>query len=308
MSWYWWVLIVFAAFGLGMLSALFFQRTHPPDRRGQDRRAGDRRLTERRAAASEAPPDGPAAGGDELQRRQQDRREGDRRRRDRRRGKPAWQLATVIVSAVFLSVIGVVAYAESQVASIFAGRSPDLINSGWAACDTPITWSIDTSRISAADAAIARAQISRDLAKWGDVSGLTFTFVGQVPVIYDDTTFVVTSESHPSDRHIYIAFLREDESSLLDERTVGFASPTKVWKDSRQITEGSMVLSIEYVKKASAQERSAVYLHELGHVLGLGHGFEPENVMYYLVDDNNTLSPGDIEGIRNLVKACKATE
>ena len=158
MSWYWWVLIVFAAFGLGMLSTLFFQRTHPPDRRGQDRRAGDRRLTERRAAASEAPPDGSAAGGAELQRRQQDRREGDRRRRDRRRGKPAWQLATVIVSAVFLSVIGVVAYAESQVASIFAGSSPELINSGWAACDTPITWSIDTSRISAADAAIARAQ------------------------------------------------------------------------------------------------------------------------------------------------------
>lgn len=308
MSWYWWMLIVFAAFGLGMLSALYFQRTHPPDRRGHDRRAGDRRLADRRAATSEASPDAPAGGGTEPQRRQQDRRAGDRRRRDRRRGKPAWQLATVVVSAVFLSVIGVVAYAESQVASIFAGSSPELINSGWAACDTPITWSIDTSRISPTDAAIARAQISRDLAKWGDVSGLTFTYVGQVPVIYDDTTFVVTSDVHPSDRHIYIAFLREDESSLLDKRTVGFASPTKVWKDSRQITEGSMVLSIEYVKKATAQERSAVYLHELGHVLGLGHGFEPENVMYYLVDDNNTLSPGDIEGIRNLVKACKATE
>lgn len=308
MSWYWWILTVFAAFGLGMLSARYFQRTHPPDRRGQDRRAGDRRIADRRAAASDATSDAPAGAGTQPQRRQQDRRSGDRRHRDRRRGKPAWQLATVVVSAVFLSVIGVVAYAESQVASIFAGSAPDLINSGWAACDTPITWSIDTSRISATDAAIARAQISRDLAKWGDVSGLTFTYVGQVPVIYDDTTFVVTSDAHPSDRHIYIAFLREAESSLLDQRTVGFASPTKVWKDSRQITEGSMVLSIEYVKKASSQERSAVYLHELGHVLGLGHGFEPENVMYYLVDDNNTLSPGDIEGIRNLVKACKATE
>ncbi len=308
MSWYWWVLIVFAAFGLGMLSARYFQRTHPPDRRTHDRRGGDRRLGDRRAPSLEASADARVADDTEPQRRERDRRAGDRRRQDRRRGKPAWQLATVIVSAVFLSVIGVVAYAESQVASIFAGRSPELINSGWAACDTPITWSIDTSRISPTEAALARAQISRDLAKWGDVSGLTFRYVGQVPVIYDDTTFVVTSDAHPSERHIYVAFLREDESSLLDQRTVGFASPTKVWKDSRQIVEGSMVLSIEYVKKASAQERSAVYLHELGHVLGLGHGFEPENVMYYLVDDNNTLSPGDIEGIRNLIKACKATE
>lgn len=308
MSWYWWILIVFAAFGLGMLSVHYFQRSHPPDRRSQDRRAGDRRIGDRRADATGQSSDAGPPHGTEPQRRERDRRAGDRRRRDRRRGKPAWQLATVVVSAVFLSVIGVVAYAESQVASIFAGSSPELINSGWAACDTPITWSIDTSRVSATDAAIARTQISRDLAKWGDVSGLTFRYVGQVPVVYDDATFVVTSDVHPSERHIYIAFLREDESSLLDKRTVGFASPTKVWKDSKQITEGSMVLSIEYVKKASAQERSAVYLHELGHVLGLGHGFEPENVMYYLVDDNNTLSPGDIEGIRNLVKACKATE
>ncbi len=29
--------------------------------------------------------------------------------------------------------------------------------------------------------------------------------------------------------------------------------------------------------------------------------------MYYLVDDNNTLSPGDVEGIRNLIKACNTS-
>lgn len=289
MAWYAWVAITVVAFALGMVSVRYFQRTHPPDRRKGDRRQRDRR------AGAHALPEGLA-----------DRRHVDRRRgADRRKGKPAWQLATVVVSAAFLSIIGVVAYAESQVASIFIGSSPDLINSGWADCDTPVTWSMDTSRISAADAKIAKAQFQKDFAKWGDVSGLTFQYVGDVPVIYDDSTYVVTSELHPSERHVYIAFLNQSESSLLDQRTVGFASPTKVWKDSKQIVEGSMVLSIEYVKKASAEKRSAVYLHELGHVLGLGHGTSPENVMYYLVDDNNTLSPGDIEGIRNIIKACK---
>lgn len=291
MGWYWWILITLVAFALGMASMHYFQKSRPPDRRIGDRRRSDRRSG---ALAGDAG--------------STDRRRSDRRVHDRRKGKPAWQLATVVVSAVFLSIVGVVAYAESQVASIFAGSAPDLINSGWADCDTPITWSLDTSRVSAADARIARSQFTQDFAKWGTVSGLDFQFVGEVPVIYDDSTFVVTSDVHPSERHVYIAFLPQKDSSLLDQRTVGFASPTKVWKDSKQIVEGSIVLSIEYVKKASAQQRSAVYLHELGHVLGLGHGTSPDNVMYYLVDDNNTLSPGDIEGIRSLIKACKSEE
>jgi hypothetical protein len=48
MSWYWWVLITVVAFGLGMVSVLYFQRTHPPDRRHGDRREGERREGDRR--------------------------------------------------------------------------------------------------------------------------------------------------------------------------------------------------------------------------------------------------------------------
>ena len=279
------------AFGLGMVSILYFQKTHPPDRRVADRRQGDRRV-----ARHAAPPGG-------VERRGADRRSGV----DRRKGKPLWQLATVVVSAAFLSIVGVVAYAESQVASIFVGSAPDLINSGWADCDTPVTWSLDTSRVTPADAKIASDQFTKDFAQWGKASGLDFQYVGEVPVVYDDTNYVVTSDVHPSARHIYVAFLKDSESTLLDKRTVGFASPTKVWKDSKEITEGSVVLSIDYVKKINRNKQSALYLHELGHALGLGHGTSTENVMYYLVDDNNTLSPGDIEGIRNLVKACKTS-
>ena len=290
MSWYWWVLLLVVMYGLGMLGSLYFQKTHPPERRQGDRRQGDRR-TGRHAS----PPGG-------VERRGADRRQGERRK-----GKPAWQLATVVVSAAFLSIIGVVAYAESQVASIFVGSAPELINSGWADCDTPVTWSVDTSRLSAADQQIAITQFTSDFAKWGAASGLDFQYVGEVPVVYDDTNYVVTSEVHPSERHIYVAFLQDAESTLLDTRTVGFASPTKVWQDSKEIVEGSVVLSIDYVKKINKARQSALYLHELGHALGLGHGTSDQNVMYYLVDDNNTLSPGDVEGIRNLIKACNTS-
>ncbi len=289
MSWYWWVLLLVVMYGLGMLGSLYFQKTHPPERRKGDRRQGDRR-TGRHAS----PPGG-------VERRGADRRQGERRK-----GKPAWQLATVVVSAAFLSIIGVVAYAESQVASIFVGSAPELINSGWADCDTPVTWSVDTSRLSAADQQMAITQFTSDFAKWGAASGLDFQYVGEVPVVYDDSNYVVTSDVHPSERHIYVAFLQDAESTLLDTRTVGFASPTKVWQDSKEIVEGSVVLSIDYVRKINKARQSALYLHELGHALGLGHGTSDQNVMYYLVDDNNTLSPGDIEGIRNLIKACNA--
>ena len=211
----------------------------------------------------------------------------------------------MVAAGAFLSIVGVVAYAESQVESIFAGRAPELLDSGWADCDTPITWSTDLSRVSALDRKVAVDQMTSDLAKWGEVSGLEFQFVGEVPIVYDDTNYVVTSEVHPSDRHLYIAFLNDSDSSLLDSRTVGFASPTKVWKDQREITEGSVVLSIDYVKRINTRRQSALYLHELGHALGLGHGTEQQDVMYYLVDTNNTLSAADIQGMRNLIKACR---
>lgn len=287
MTWYWWLLLLVVMYGLGMLGTLAFQKTHPPDRRVADRRQGDRRH-----ARSGVPPG-------------IDRRSGDRRIADRRRPKPLWQMSTVVVAAALLSIIGVVSYAESQVGSIFVEQAPQLIGSGWADCDTPVTWSMDTGRLTSADAKVAVTQMTGDFAKWGEASGLTFQYVGELPVNYDDATLTVTSDSHPSDRHIYVAFLNNADSSLLDSRTVGFASPSKVFVESKEIVEGSVVLSIEYVKKASRLQESSLYLHELGHALGLGHGTSEANVMYYIVDTNNELSPGDVEGIRALVKACK---
>ena len=143
-----------------------------------------------------------------VRRRAADRRTGA----DRRKGKPIWQLATVVVAGVFLSIIGVVAYAESQVASIFADSNPALINSGWAACDTPITWSVDSSRLKPDEATAVQKQLESELQEWSDVSGLKFQYAGEIPVTYDDSTFVVTSDQHPSARHLYFAFLNDSES------------------------------------------------------------------------------------------------
>ena len=60
MSWYWWVLAVIIAYGLGLLGSLYFQKTHPPDRRTGERRQADRRVVDARHAR---PPTGGSSAG-----------------------------------------------------------------------------------------------------------------------------------------------------------------------------------------------------------------------------------------------------
>ena len=152
---------------------------------------------------------------------------------------------------------------------------------------------------------MASDQMTKDFAKWAAASGLNFQFVGEVPIVYDDATLQVTSTVHPSDRHIFVGFLHDADSSFIDSRTVGFAAPSKVFVNRKEIVEGSIILSVEYVGKVSGKKESALYLHEIGHALGLGHGEEKVDVMYPIVGTNNDLSPADIEGIRALIQACK---
>lgn len=288
MTWTWVVLILVVGYGLGITGLLAWREFRKPYRRAFQRLPDRRRVDRRRDP-------GRVIG--------MDRRSGDRRIGERRRGRPAWAGATVLVSAVVLALVAGVSYAATPVPSFFEGN-PQLVGAGWADCDTPITWSVDTSRLTAAESAIAVRQLRADFAKWGAVSGLDFRYVGIVPMTYDDATYQVRSGTHPSDRHISVLFLHNDESSLLDERTVGLAMPSQLIVGQRQIVEGSVVLSYEYVRRAARLQRSALYLHEMGHALGLAHGASRIDVMYYIVSTTNELSPDDIAGIRAIVQAC----
>ena len=297
MIWIWAVLLVIGLWVLGFFAARALRKPGPPDRRIGDRRIGPRR------AAETGRPTAPVS--EEAPQAERRVRGPDRRGKDRRRGRRAWPIVTVLVSSLMLAGIGVVTYAETRVGSFFAETTPELVGSGWASCDTPVTWSVDTSRLTPAEANLATAQMTADFAKWGAASGLNFQFVGEVPIIYNDTTLQVTSDVHPSDRHIFVGFLHDAESSYIDSRTVGFAAPSKVFANRKEIVEGSVVLSIEYVSQVSGRKESALFLHEIGHALGLGHGTEKADVMYPIVGTTNNLSPADIEGIRALVRACR---
>ena len=190
--------------------------------------------------------------------------------------------------------------------SIFADQLPELANSGWSACAAPITWSVDTRGLTEAKASAEIANIQWAFDQWASASGLTFQFSGAAVLTYNDAAFTVTPAdgSATSSRHIYLAFIADQDSARLGGGTVGLGSPGLVMPDSKEITGGAAVFRTDFVTTAMPTAAKSLYLHELGHVLGLAHANESANVMYPVVTDHVELGIGDITGVRTMTKAC----
>lgn len=189
--------------------------------------------------------------------------------------------------------------------SIFADQ-PTLNNSGWAACPAPIPWSADTSGLSKAEAARQLGNLRWALTQWTHASGLEFRYAGETALVYDENSFSLTRADGyvPAERHIYLSFIADGSSRLLGGATVGQGGPSAVIAAERQIVTANAVFRIDHVVRASTRAVRSLYLHELGHALGLAHLRSPRNVMYPSVTDQVRLGAGDIRGIRSLTKAC----
>jgi hypothetical protein len=77
-----------------------------------------------------------------------------------------------------------------------------------------------------------------------------------------------------------------------------------VWPTTKEIVNGAAVFRTDHVKKAGTREAKALYLHELGHVLGLGHANDDANIMHGIVTDDTELGAGDTNGVRSMTKPC----
>jgi hypothetical protein len=200
------------------------------------------------------------------------------------------------------------ATAAADFSSIFAGQAPALVDSGWAMCATPITWSVDTGALSGDDTARTIANMQWAFDQWTQASGLSFQYVGTTTLAYDDASFSLT----PADgsavpaRHIYLAIVADADSDRMGGGTVGLGSPSQVWPSSKEIVQGEAVFRTDHVKKAGNAEAKSLFMHELGHVLGLAHATETANIMYPVVTDHTELGAGDIAGVRTMAKPCAA--
>ena len=194
----------------------------------------------------------------------------------------------------------------SDFTSIFAGQAPALVEAGWSSCSAPITWSVDTRGLSADEAAAQIANLEWAFGQWAQVSGLSFQYAGTTTLAYDDSAFSLkpADGSSAASRHVYLAFVADSDSDRMGGGVVGLGSPSTVWPTTKEIVNGTAVFRTDHVKKAGTREAKALYLHELGHVLGLGHANDAANIMYGVVADDTELGAGDTNGVRSMVKPC----
>lgn len=193
-------------------------------------------------------------------------------------------------------------------ASIFTGADANLNGSGWSACPAPIEWTVDTQGLTSAQADTQIAHLTWAFGQWSQVSGLTFTFAGVEPLTYDDTAFALSpADGSPAQlHHIYLDFVSTGQSTRLSGSTVGLGSPTQVMASSKEIVAGDAVFRTDHVKRARTKELRSLYLHELGHVLGLAHASASANVMFPIVKAKVSLGSGDVNGVRAMTKPCAA--
>ena len=216
-------------------------------------------------------------------------------------------------------IIGFVALAPARatttgqlIPSIFATTAPSLNGAGWTTCPTPITWSVDDSRLRPRQQVREEARLQHALNAWGAVTGLKFAFVGRTQLRYDAGSTQLVDPAHPEEqpRHILIAFLPQNTSPLMAGNGLGFASPSAANANSGEILNGKVVLRLDHVRRNSRsapRELESLYLHELGHIMGLTHASQAHDLMAPIVTTNTTISDLDIRSVQQFMKPCSTS-
>ena len=196
-----------------------------------------------------------------------------------------------------------------QVPSIFSGEFAGLADFGWASCATPITWSADFSGLAPAVRSRAEKDISWALSRWADVTSLEFAFNGPEPLALnaEGTQVRPADGSAARGRHIYVAFIGARDSASLEPGTFGLGAPTAVFPQRQEIATADVLIRRSVVTGSTPADPSTLrnlYLHELGHALGLGHASVPDLVMSPVLTGAQSLSRAEVTAIRSFTRPC----
>ncbi len=215
-------------------------------------------------------------------------------------------LATVLSTIAAVLATSLVAWGTTRVGSIYTDSA--FAGSGWATCSTPITWTTDTSNLSPKQAAVVRPDLAEAFSAWSKASGLNFADGGELSMIYDDATTTVKPVKVVN-RNIAVYFVPDSESSIITRTVVGYGTPSRVMASSKEIVGGYFVISTDYLVRTTSEDRQLLFMHEVGHALGLADSDDPGNLMFRYLDTNTStkqqIASGDIAGIKSIEKVCQ---
>jgi hypothetical protein len=153
----------------------------------------------------------------------------------------------------------------------------------------------------------ARRLLKDAIARISEVTGLSFSFAG------------TTDEAPPKNRQPYhrnrygdgwspvlVTYSGPDEYSRLQGGAAGYAGPVYVRVGNRapRYVSGMVVLDAEQLSSMGQEGTRGVMLHELAHVVGLGHVKDRGQLMNPVQYGRGVtdLQPGDLAGLRALGK------
>lgn len=172
-----------------------------------------------------------------------------------------------------------------------------------------MTWSADTRGLTARQARREIKRLGQAWSAWSIASGVPVRFTGRERLRFDPgTNGLRRPDGAPQpDRHVYIAFKTSRQVPLMTRGVVGMAMPSVVMIPSREIVAGVAVFRRGYVieqRKVNPDRVVHLYLHEIGHVMGLGHARSRTNVMYPGLDHVTRLGDGDRLGVKAITQPC----
>ncbi len=161
------------------------------------------------------------------------------------------------------------------------GLQPDGSPVRWNPCE-PIRWVLDANHAPEQ----GRQALSLAMARITAVSGLEFEFVGMTDELPDaERSLVTEGPDGPRWAPVLVAWVPADSIDLpLSDMERGVAVPVAVREGGdRVFVTGQVVLNADKTLLPMFEDRhaswGAVLLHELGHLVGLDHVSDPEQLM-----------------------------